>query len=121
MESLYDRLGGAPAIDASVDIFYKKVLSDPLLIPFFEHTDMKKQRRMQAAFLTMAFGGPSNYNGRNMRAAHTKAVSEGLSDEHFDAVVGHLATTLTELGVGEGDIAEVAKVANSIRSDVLNQ
>ncbi len=121
MSTLYERLGGSDAIDAAVDIFYSKVLADPLLIPFFAHTDMTRQKRMQRAFLTMAFGGPGNYSGRNMRDAHTKAVSEGLSDEHFDAVVGHLATTLKELGVGGDDINDVAEVANSIRDDVLNK
>lgn len=119
MSSLYERLGGEAAIDAAVDRFYAKVLADDLLKPFFAHTDMEKQHRMQKAFLTMAFGGPGNYSGRGMRAAHEKVVSEGLSDEHFDAVVGHLATTLQELGVAEEDIAEVATVANSIRNDVL--
>lgn len=120
-QSLYERLGGAGAIDAAVDIFYQKVLSDPILIPFFAHTDMDKQKRMQRAFLTMAFGGPGNYQGRNMRDAHKKAVDEGLNDTHFDAVVGHLAATLTELGVSDDDINDVATVANSIRDDVLNR
>ncbi len=121
MATLYERLGGSDAIDASVDIFYEKVLADPLLIPFFAHTDMVKQKRMQRAFLTMAFGGPGNYNGRNMREAHTKSVEQGMGDEHFDAVVGHLAATLKQLGVGDDDINDVAEVANSIRDDVLNK
>ncbi|MDF1795641.1 MAG: group 1 truncated hemoglobin [Coxiellaceae bacterium] len=121
MATLYERLGGANSIDTAVDIFYEKVLADPLLIPFFAHTDMTKQKRMQRAFLTMAFGGPGNYSGRNMRDAHTKAVSEGLNDEHFDAVVGHLAATLKQLGVGDDDINDVAGVAESIRDDVLNK
>lgn len=120
MSSLYERLGGEAAIDAAVDVFYTKVLADDLLKPFFEHTDMEKQHRMQKAFLTMAFGGPGNYSGRGMREAHVKAVADGLSDVHFDAVIGHLAATLTELGVSDEDIQEVATVANSIRGDVLN-
>jgi hypothetical protein len=32
-----------------------------------------------------------------------------------------LAATLSELGVGEGDIQEVANIAESVRDDVLNR
>lgn len=43
----------------------------------------------------------------------------GLDDSHFDAVVEHLAATLTQLGVAPGLINEVAAVAESVRPDVL--
>ena len=120
-KSLYERLGGETAVEKSVDMFYEKVLNDPLLIPFFKNTDMKKQKRMQILFLTYAFGGSQQWSGRSMRAAHKTSVEQGLKDEHFDAVVGHLASTLKELGVSENDIKEVANIAESIRNDVLNK
>ncbi|KAJ9472637.1 Group 1 truncated hemoglobin GlbN [Diplonema papillatum] len=119
-KSLYDRLGGAPAVDAAVDKFYVKVLADPKVNYFFDGVDMKKQRRMQKGFLIFAFGGPNNYTGKGMRAAHQKLVDEkGLNDSHYDAIVNHLATTLKEMGVKDSDISDVAVVANSIRDDVL--
>jgi hemoglobin len=36
-------------------------------------------------------------------------------------VIENIAATLTELGVGPTDIAEVARIANSVRDDVLNR
>jgi len=42
-QSLYDQLGGAASIDAAVDIFYRRVLSDAYIKAFFEGTDMAKQ------------------------------------------------------------------------------
>lgn len=42
MTTLYERLGGAPAIDAAVDIFYRKMLSDNRVNYFFDNTDMDK-------------------------------------------------------------------------------
>ena len=119
--SLYERIGGKDAVDVAVEKFYEKVLKDPLLIPFFVNTDMNRQIRMQKLFLTYAFGGSKQWSGKNMRAAHTKTVEKGLSDQHFDAVVGHLATTLKELGVKPEDIQEVARIAETIRADVLNK
>ena len=38
--SLYDQLGGEPAIQLTVDLFYKRVLRDPQLMPFFSDKDM---------------------------------------------------------------------------------
>ncbi len=117
MSTLYERLGGAAAVNAAVDIFYDKVLADDRIKDFFEGLDMAAQAQKQKAFLTMVFGGPSEYTGKDMRAAHAHL---GLKEEHFNAVVEDLAATLTELGVGEDDIGEVAKIAMSVKGDVLN-
>jgi len=122
MTTLFEQLGGDGAVDAAVDKFYDKVLADDRIKHFFVNTDMNKQRQHQKRFLTYAFGGSPDYPGRSMRAAHQKLVDEhGLNDSHFDAVVENLASTLTELGVGADLIGEVAKIAESIRDDVLNR
>lgn len=122
MTSLYEQLGGEPAVDAAVDKFYDKVLADDRIKHFFDNTDMDKQRIHQKRFLTVAFGGPNNYEGRGMRAAHKKLVEEqGLNESHFNAVVENLAAVLTELGVSNDLIGEVAKIADSVKADVLNQ
>lgn len=120
-QSLYERLGGAAAVEAAVDIFYTKVLADPLLKPFFSDVDMPRQINKQKAFLTYAFGGPNHYTGQGMRNAHKNAVAHGLNDEHFDHVMKHLGDTLTELKVPGGLIAEAAAIAESTRNDVLNR
>ncbi len=121
MSSLFERIGGRDAVNAAVDVFYKKVLADERINQFFEGIDMKDQRRKQILFLTYAFGGPSNYDGKDMRAAHAELVGEGLNDSHFDAVVENLATTLKELGVADELIQEVANVAESTRHDILGK
>lgn len=118
--SLYDDLGGAPSIDAAVDIFYKKVQSDPEINHFFDGLVMTRQKKMMEYFLTFAFGGPNNYSGRSMRAAHTRQVKQGLNEAHFDCVMTHLGDTLTELGVPAAKIQEAATIALSVKDDVLN-
>jgi len=118
---LFEQLGGAPAVDAAVDIFYRKVLSDERVSRFFEDVDMDRQRGKQKAFLTMAFGGPHNYSGKDMRAGHARLVTMGLNDSHFDAVVELLGGTLKELGVADNLIAQVAAIAESTRPDVLGR
>jgi hemoglobin len=120
-KALYERLGGEGAVNAAVDIFYRKVLTDDGISRFFEAVDMDAQRAKQKAFLTMAFGGPSNYSGKDLRTAHAKLVSGGLADKHFDAVAGHLSATLKELGVAQPLIDEVLAIAGSTRNDVLGR
>lgn len=119
--SLFERIGGEAAVNAAVDIFYRKVLSDDRIKHFFEGVDMRRQATMQKSFLTFAFGGPNRYTGKNLRAGHARLVGQGLNDTHFDAVVENLAATLQELKVPEDLIVEVAKIAESTRADVLGR
>jgi hemoglobin len=121
MTSLYERLGGEAAVNAAVDIFYRKMLGDDRVSGFFDDTDMDRQAAKQKAFLTMAFGGPNKYTGKDMRQAHKHLVARGLNDSHVDIVIEHLGGTLKELGVPDADIKEVAAIANSVRGDVLNR
>ncbi len=121
MTTLYERIGGAPAVKAAVDIFYGKVLADDRIAHFFEGVDMAGQSAKQRAFLIMVFGGPNTYTGADMRRGHAKLVERGLNDNHFDAVVENLASTLAELGVSASDIGEVAVIAESVRNDVLGR
>ena len=121
MTTLYERLGGAAAIDQAVDIFYRKVLTDERINGFFDDVDMERQANKQKAFLTMVFGGPNQYTGQDMREGHRHLVARGLNDSHVDAVIEHLGSTLAELGADPADIAQVAAIANGARDDVLNR
>lgn len=118
---LYEEIGGEPAINAAVDIFYRKVLKDERINRFFEGVDMDKQAAKQKAFLTMAFGGPHNYTGEDMRRGHAHLVAKGLNDSHFDAVMENLGATLAELKVPAHLIAQSAAIAESTRKDVLGK
>ncbi len=121
-KSLYDRIGGKPAVDAAVDIFYDKVLTDDRINHFFKNIDMVKQRGHQRAFLTYAFGGMETYTGRSMREAHKRLVEEeGLNEDHFNAVAENLQSTLEELKVPDNLINEVMTIAASTKDDVLNR
>jgi hemoglobin len=120
-KSLYERIGGEPAVNAAVDIFYRKVLNDHRINRFFDNVDMEKQAAKQKAFLTMAFGGPHNYTGEDMRKGHEHLVKMGLNDSHFDAVVEDLGATLEELNVPQELINEVVEICETTRNDVLGR
>lgn len=121
MDSLFHRLGGRPAVEAVVETFYRKVLTDDRISDFFDDVDMDRQIEKQRGFLTMVFGGPTAYTGKDMREGHKHLVARGLNDGHVDAVIELLGVSLAEHGVSTNDIAEIAGIANSVRDDVLNR
>ena len=122
MATLFERIGGDPAVEAAVDGFYRIVLADDRIRHFFAGVDMARQSTHQKLFLKYAFGGMPDYPGRAMRQAHEKLVREmGLTDVHFDAVLDDLGQALRGLGVADDMIAEVAAVAETTRADVLGR
>jgi hemoglobin len=120
--SLYERIGGEPAIMAAVDLFYAKIMKDELTRPFFAGLDMNAQVQKQIAFMSRALGGPVEYQGRDLRDAHARLVRDkGLGDGHFDAVAGHLRSTLEELGVQTALIDEALTAIGGMREQVLGR
>ncbi len=117
-ESLFERIGGMEAVNAAVEIFYNKILADNNINHFFKNTDMKAQASKQKLFLAYAFGAPLPYTGKDMRNAHAHLK---LTEDHFNAVAGHLVTTLTELNVAQNLIDEIVTITLSTKNDVLGK
>lgn len=124
MSTLYEKLGGAASVDLAVEKFYEMVLADVRVKHFFAHLDMEQQKRHMKGFMTYAFGGAPQWDGRPMRNAHKELVSEmGLAEGHFDAIVENLVATLVELEVPQALIDDVVQIVGSAshRNDVLNR
>jgi hemoglobin len=121
MSSVFEQVGGEAAVEAAVDLFYRKVLADERVARFFDDVDMDRQAAKQKAFLTMVLGGPARYTGLDMRRGHLHLIARGMNDAHVDAVIELLGQTLAELGVKDELIRQVAAVAESVRNDVLDR
>lgn len=117
-DSIYARLGGQPAMDAAVDLFYKKVLADDRVNHFFEDVNMKRQIKRQKAFLSAAFGGPVAYEGKDMRTAHKNL---DLTEADFTAIAENLQATLNDLKVDKDLSAEIMTLVASTKDAVLNK
>jgi len=120
-QTLYERLGGENAITATVGMFYERIMADEGLAPYFVGLDMDKQVTKQIAFMTMAFGGPHDYTGKDLRKAHAGLVERGLNHGHFVAVAGHLQETLTTLSVPPELITEVMTIVGGTETEVLGR
>jgi hemoglobin len=114
--SIYDSIGGAPAVAAAVDSFYARVLADPRLAPFFASTDLERLKAHQRSFIAAALGGPEVFRGRDLAVAHGGL---GIGDGDFDAVVEHLVAALTGLGVPGETIAQVGAALAPLRAKIV--
>ena len=115
--TIYDRIGGHAAVAAVVDVLYDRILSDPLLGPYFENTEMRRQKAHMRAFVATALGGPGIYAGRDMPAAHRGL---HITDGAFDAVVGHLVASLESLDVPAQEIASIGGALAPLRDQVVD-
>ncbi len=120
-QSLYERLGGPGIVSAAVNLFYSRILIDPSLHDFFADVPMNEQVEKQTRFLIRAFGGPTLGQTRSLRDVHQRVRAQGMTEAHFDAVVGHLVATLQELRVHHDLIEEVIARVESTRDDVLGR
>ncbi|KAB1186626.1 MULTISPECIES: group 1 truncated hemoglobin [Haloferax] len=115
-KTLYERLGGKEAISAVVDEFYDRMLADDELAPYFEDTDMQKQRAHQVQFISAVAGGPVDYTGADMREAHEHLE---LSHDDFAATATHLKDALEEFDVEENEIDEVLDAVASLEDEIV--
>lgn len=120
--SLYERIGGDGPLLAAVDGFYKRVIADDRVNEFFKDLSIEAQVSKQLAFMSHAMGGPGVYRGRDLGDAHRELVRErGLTDEHFDVVVGHLRGALEDLGLEGTVVDEVVGLIEATRPKVLDR
>jgi len=115
--SLYDTIGGAPALTAVVDDFYARVMADPELAGFFAGTNMNRLKGRQVEFFAEALGGPVTYTGASMHDAH---VGRGIGRRHFDLVAGHLVSSLSAAGVGESEIKQIVAAITPLADDIVS-
>jgi hemoglobin len=118
MTTLYEEIGGAPALHAAVTLFYEKVLADGRIAHFFAGVNMARQAAAQERFLASVLQGTAQDPAGYMHRAHRRLE---LNDSHFDAVAEHLAATLNELGVAGALVEQIMGAVGGLRDAVLGR
>lgn len=117
MTTIYEEIGGAPAVTAVVDAFYERLVADPSLAPYFAGIEMRRLKAHQRALVTVALGGTAEtYAGRMMGPAHAGL---RITDAAFDAVLDHLDVVLAEAGVRTVTAAKIMAILRPLRRDVV--
>ena len=118
---LFEQIGGIAAIDAAAEVMLRKINKDVELAPFVEGVDMTILQGRLVEYFVAAFGGPNNYSGEDVNTVNKPLVEQGLSDAHFDKVLGYLNEVLAELEVPDSASPDVIALIEGLRDDVLNK
>ena len=117
-KSLYDRLGGKPAITAVVDDFIGNVAGDTRINKRFATADIPRLKRMLVDQICQASGGPCTYTGASMKDAHKDMK---ITDADFNALVEDLVKSLDKFKVGAPEKNDLLGALGGMKPDIVNQ
>ena len=126
-KSLYDRLGGEPALTAVVDDFVARTASNPKVNFTRKGTpqewnaspeNVTKLKRRLVTFIAEATGGPKKYDGKDMKSAHA---GMQITSAEFDALAGDLAASLDKLKVPAKEKNELMAIAASTKGAMVEK
>jgi hemoglobin len=125
-KSLYERLGGEPAIAAVVDDFVGRAAGDPKVNFTRKGTAMEWNasaqnvahlKAMLVQLIASATGGPQHYQGRSMKDAHAGMM---ITNAEFDALAADLVATLDKLEVPAKEKGELLAIVGGTRADIVS-
>jgi hemoglobin len=114
--SLYNRLGGKPAITAVVDQFVANVAADRRINGRFATTDIPRLKGHLVDQVCSAAGGPCVYSGRDMKRTHT---GMGITTAEFEALVQDLVAALDTFHVPAGEKQELLGLLGPMKKDIV--
>ena len=122
-KSLYDRLGGMPAVQAVINGFVDRILADGRVNKWFAHAaatpeNTQHYKSSLAAFLCQSVGGPCKYTGPDMLTIHT---GRHVTSNAFDAVVQDLVATLDAFKVPDQEKTDLLKILGPLKSVIVNK
>jgi hemoglobin len=121
--SLYERLGGKPAIQAVASDLVDRILADPRVNRWFTHAAASTEntnayKANLADFLCRSTGGPCQYTGPDMMAAHK---GRGVTNEAFNSVADDLVATLDKFKFPDKEKSEVLKLVGGLKPTIVQQ
>lgn len=114
--SLYQRLGGQPAVSAVVDDFAGRVLADARINKKFARSDPARLVANLKDFVCSATGGPCVYKGLSMKESHDDM---GVTAGEFGALVEDLVATLDKFKVPAKEKGELLAALGPLAGDIV--
>lgn len=118
-QSLYQRLGGYDALAAINDAAGARLFDDPDFDQFLADLDEEsgqRGRQLAILYLCEAAGGDCIYLGRDLKTVHA---GMGISDEHWQTLMGYLGDALNELNVADAEQAEVISIFSDLQDKIV--
>jgi hemoglobin len=122
-KSLYDRLGGQPAVQAVASGLVDSILVDTRVNKWFTHAatspaNADAYKAKLAEFICQNTGGPCKYNGHDMVSAHK---GRDVTSDAFDAVVQDLVTVLDNLKVPQKEKEQLLGILGPLKSSIVQK
>ena len=117
-KSLYERLGGKPAIQAVVDDFVANVAADARINRYFAGANIARLKAQLVDQICEAAGGPCRYTGQSMRDAHR---GMGVTSVAFDALVEDLVKSLDKFKVPQKEKGELLSVLGPMKQGIVER
>jgi hemoglobin len=117
-KSLWERLGGEPAVTGVVDDFIANVAADPVINQRFARVDMPKLKKLLVEQICEAAGGGCKYTGRTMRESHR---GQNVTVAEFNAMGGDMLKSLDKFKVRQREKDELMALLGSMSPEIVGQ
>lgn len=119
-ETLYERLGGYPAIAALAKDFVKRLDRDPMFERFFADATEDETEQLGwriVDLMCVETGGPCVYTGQDIKTEHQGTVTK----EEWDRAIALFGESMTKLRVPAQEAQDLATLIVPLESDVVEQ
>jgi hemoglobin len=116
--SLYERLGGRPAVTAVVDDFIKNVAADKRINGFFAKANIGRLKARLVEQICQGTGGPCVYSGGDMKSVHA---GMGIQSKHFNALVEDLGKSLNKFKVPAREQKQLVAILAPMKKDIVTR
>lgn len=116
--TLYDRLGGEPAVTAVVEKFTEEVGKDARINCQFATTNFDRFKRLLSQHLCLITGGGCRYTGRDMVTIHK---GMGITNADFTALVEDLIAALNFFSVPEQEKTELLETLGGLKGTIVEK
>lgn len=116
--SVYEQLGGEPAVRQLVNDFTYLMATDERVAEIFAFTDWAKFRPVMHDFLCEVAGGGCTYHGPDMVAAHRGI---GISHGEFNVSVENMQKAMTKNDIPLSAQNRLLALLAPMRSDIVHR
>ena len=114
--SLFEKYGGFATVSKLVSELYEELSQNEITAPYFENSNMTALMDHQVKFLSQALGGPEQYTGQAMNAAHAGLK---ITEAAFTEVAKTIQFILEDNGVEPEDVSQIMALLGGLKDDVV--
>lgn len=117
-QTLFDLVGGRPALQRVHKIFYERVFAHPRLKHYFSNINQVTLTEQQTNFMTAKMGGGKIFTGKTPESCHTRMF---ITRELYDLRNGLLRESILECGISGELLERWMKINNAFENVIVKK